>query len=207
MGEVPKGRQGQSALIKGDKMYIFGGKTSLIFEVNEFWKFDLNTHRFSLIHDSLLEREEQTDQKDEKNKRKLSSTTSKFFSRPKRTQIIAEDKESRGKISGKSSKSEAWSEIEKIVMEDKQVKLMCNSVIFSVTKEDEEYINKEVSVNKEITQENIRTGEVPLPRDGHSAEIYNNKMYVFGGDRNKFPFNKIFVFDFEGYERYLNDKM
>jgi hypothetical protein len=37
---------------------------------------------------------------------------------------------------------------------------------------------------------------VPEPRDGHTAELYKeNMMVVFGGDRNKFTFNDIYIFN------------
>ena len=35
----------------------------------------------------------------------------------------------------------------------------------------------------------------PAPRCGHSATIYNNKMYIFGGTNGEFRFNDIWVFD------------
>ena len=31
----------------------------------------------------------------------------------------------------------------------------------------------------------------PPARDGHSSLIYQNKMYIFGGDRNCMPFNDL----------------
>jgi hypothetical protein len=39
-------------------------------------------------------------------------------------------------------------------------------------------------------------GSVPEPRDGQSCVLFEgNKLVVFGGDRNKFPFNDLFIFD------------
>jgi hypothetical protein len=35
---------------------------------------------------------------------------------------------------------------------------------------------------------------LPQPRDGHSAEVFNNQIFIFGGDRNKFPFNDLYSF-------------
>jgi hypothetical protein len=37
-------------------------------------------------------------------------------------------------------------------------------------------------------------GNVPFPRDGQSAEIYSNLIIIFGGDRNKFPYNDLYTF-------------
>lgn len=43
------------------------------------------------------------------------------------------------------------------------------------------------------------TGEVPMPRWGHSASIYEGKMYVFGG-RNCDDLNDFFAFDTATYQ-------
>jgi hypothetical protein len=43
-------------------------------------------------------------------------------------------------------------------------------------------------------------GSVPMPRDGHSSLLYYDTMIVFGGDRNKFPLNDLFIFHLENYE-------
>ena len=36
---------------------------------------------------------------------------------------------------------------------------------------------------------------MPLPRDGASLQCYENKLYIFGGDRNKYPFNDLYIFN------------
>ena len=38
-------------------------------------------------------------------------------------------------------------------------------------------------------------GELPEPRDGQSVCVEGTDLYVFGGDRFKFPFNDLFVLD------------
>lgn len=43
----------------------------------------------------------------------------------------------------------------------------------------------------------IKSSMLPNPRDGHSAHIYAGYMIVFGGDRNRFPFNDLFAFKLE----------
>lgn len=32
-------------------------------------------------------------------------------------------------------------------------------------------------------------------KDNHSAVLYNSKLYIFGGDRHKMPFNDMFELD------------
>ena len=41
----------------------------------------------------------------------------------------------------------------------------------------------------------IRYGIVPAPRDGHTMNAYNNMIIIFGGDRNKFPYNDLFTYN------------
>ena len=54
--------------------------------------------------------------------------------------------------------------------------------------------NEKAMINKESV---FIIGSVPEPRDGQSCVLFEgNKLVVFGGDRNKFPFNDMFVYDF-----------
>ena len=50
---------------------------------------------------------------------------------------------------------------------------------------------------KEKLNENIEKikGEIPEPRDGQTACVDGTNIYIFGGDRFKFPFNDLFVLD------------
>ena len=41
------------------------------------------------------------------------------------------------------------------------------------------------------------TGEAPSPRYGHTANLYNKKMYVFGGWNGKTYFNDVIIYDLE----------
>lgn len=37
-------------------------------------------------------------------------------------------------------------------------------------------------------------GNLPHPRDGHSAAVFGDKMIVFGGDRSQMPFNDVYSY-------------
>mmetsp|Transcript_48099 Transcript_48099/g.35304 ORF Transcript_48099/g.35304 Transcript_48099/m.35304 type:complete len:94 (+) Transcript_48099:1218-1499(+) len=37
----------------------------------------------------------------------------------------------------------------------------------------------------------------PNPRDGHTSFVYQNKMFIFGGDRHHMPFNDLFFLQFD----------
>ncbi len=54
------------------------------------------------------------------------------------------------------------------------------------------YIFDKNSFTKEL--EKIRSGIVPAPRDGHTMNIYNDMIVIFGGDRNRFPYNDLFTY-------------
>jgi len=40
-------------------------------------------------------------------------------------------------------------------------------------------------------------GNIPHPRDGHSAVVYGERMYVFGGDRGQMPFNDVYAYNLD----------
>lgn len=42
-------------------------------------------------------------------------------------------------------------------------------------------------------------GSVPMPRDGHSSLLYYDTMIIFGGDRNKFPLNDLFIYHLDNH--------
>ena len=50
---------------------------------------------------------------------------------------------------------------------------------------------------KEKLNQNVASikGELPEPRDGQTVCVDGTNMYLFGGDRFKFPFNDLFVLD------------
>jgi hypothetical protein len=54
---MPEARSGQSFIYHGktNSAYIFGGKTANLQEKNDLWKFNFNTEKFSILHDTLLE--------------------------------------------------------------------------------------------------------------------------------------------------------
>jgi hypothetical protein len=37
----------------------------------------------------------------------------------------------------------------------------------------------------------------PSARDGHSSFVFNNKMFIFGGDRHHMPFNDLYFLDLD----------
>jgi hypothetical protein len=65
-----------------------------------------------------------------------------------------------------------------------------------------ETIGNQESNRKEVRQEIIYDdthrfiiGKKPCARDGQSVNIYNGKMFIFGGDRHLMAFNDLYMFD------------
>jgi hypothetical protein len=80
-------------------------------------------------------------------------------------------------------------------------KKMKNSIIYRMESkgENQSMIRKlTLLLNKtgSMDENRFRQGTIPFPRDGHTANVYGDKMIIFGGDRNKFPFNDLFTFKF-----------
>ena len=51
----PKPRSGTSISYINNSIYLFGGKTGNLNEANDFWRYDMGSKQFTLIHDTLLE--------------------------------------------------------------------------------------------------------------------------------------------------------
>lgn len=65
-----------------------------------------------------------------------------------------------------------------------------------------ETIGNQEASHKELKQEIIYDethryiiGKKPCARDGQTVNIYNSKMYIFGGDRHLMAFNDLYQFD------------
>ena len=208
-GEIPKARQGHSALlIDNEQILIFGGKTGNIFEINEFWKFDLNTKRFSIIQGTLLQREGFTQQI--KPKVIIETLTNhnpyQTFYKLKKVQIKTENDENFNQTNGFNKNKEKRNPYEDIIMGDNKARNIKNSLIYKINSEDVNYINNLADNNKNLKFERFKYGEVPLPRDGHTAFMFKDRMFIFGGDRNKYPFNDLYFFDFIKEQNDLENK-
>ena len=194
-GEIPNPRSGHSCLIQGDNLFIFGGKVANIFEVNEFWKFDIKSNRFTLIHDTLLEMGNNEGKGIHKPKEKNVEYHDPYHTFYKLKKMNMPNKTAND-FYNNNKNNVHQNKYEDLVMKDYKAKIMKNSLIYRIEPEDQVFIKKLSHANQDIKLDKIRYGIVPVPRDGHSCFMIDDKMYVFGGDRNKFPFNDMFVYDF-----------
>ena len=198
-GEIPKARQGHTAILVDDNQILFfGGKTANIFENNELWKFDLELNRFDLIQATLLQREGFNRQV---KPRIISEETTNHnpyqtFYKLKKIYMRTEN----DNLLNKEKNTEKKNPYEDIIMGDHKVRNIKNSLIFQITQDDVTYINNLVESNKNLKFERFKYGDVPLPRDGHTSFMYEGKMFIFGGDRNKYPFNDVFFFEYKKFK-------
>ena len=63
--------------------------------------------------------------------------------------------------------------------------------------DDQLFLKQLNNIERTKKSETVRYGVIPAPRDGHSAFVFNDRMFIFGGDMNKFPFNDMFMFQFK----------
>ena len=241
----PKGRSGHSMVVIGDEFYIFGGKTGLIKESNEIWKFIPSTIQYECVHETLLEqftREELSkisaeNKKDEKkfkwltrsdvekrtnpsfNSFKSEAELDKEKERKKKKKEMQKNKNNQQgmntlkmtkvdknkkntkkpeKKSDKNNNKDGEGKYSEQVLCRPNVIKMRKTLIFTSNPDKiKEGLNILSKDEKEKLNENIERikGEIPEPRDGQTACVDGNNIYIFGGDRFKFPFNDLFVLD------------
>ena len=238
----PKGRSGHSMVCIGDEFYIFGGKTGLIKESNEIWKFIPERTEYECIHETLLEqftKEELSkisaeNKKDEKKFRWLTrgdieKRTNPSFNSYKSEAELEKEKARKKKKETMKNNQQGMTTVKNVKIDknkkttkktDKKAdknnnkdlegkytdQVLCRpnvvkmrkTLIFTsnpdkikeglniLSKDEKEKINEQIARIK---------GEIPEPRDGQTACVEGNHIYIFGGDRFKFPFNDLFVLD------------
>ena len=240
----PKGRSGHCMVCIGDEFYIFGGKTGLIKESNEIWKFIPERNEYECVHETLLEQftKEELSQisaenkKDEKKFRWLTRsdvekrTNPSFNSYKSKSEVEKEkDRLKKKKELEKKNAQQGTTKV-KMVKTDKNKKatkknekkneknsnkdlegkyteqVLCRPNVVKMRKtliftsnpdKIKEGLNILAQDEKEKINEKIERikGEIPEPRDGQTACVDGNSIYIFGGDRFKFPFNDLFVLD------------
>ena len=221
----PEGRSGHSMVCINDTFYIFGGKTGLIKESNEVWKFNPNDIFYECVHQTLLEQftKEELNRISAENKNdakgfrwlsrgEVEKRTNPSFNdnlkKSKKNNQKNDNKKSVGK-KGKGKKKEKNEtkntqnkDIEskyadQVLCRPNVVKLRKTLIYTSDPEKIKEGLDTLTKDDKDELNENISRikGELPEPRDGQSVCVSDNDIYVFGGDRFKFPFNDLFVLD------------
>ena len=218
-GICPLGRSGASFVEIGGMFYIFGGKIGLIKESNELWRFNPGTSKFELIHDSLIEKftaEELEKTKKISDEQKKTKKQFKLLTRhevEQRTNPLPfslknskvkknKQKEGEKNHTHNSSFTEVKQTHSNEVLSRPNVTKMKKSLIYTSSGDElHNALNQLGEDEKAMLDKDsgLIVGEVPEPRDGQTVNLYRgSKLLLFGGDRNKFPFNDLYFFDTQG---------
>lgn len=212
--EKPQGRSGHSMLECNNEIYIFGGKTSNFHETNEIWKFNPNSNsndntKFILVQDTILE--QYTDRelsegnsnpdldKAKQKKFKLLTFDQSMLTPEMLSRSMKLPKKHNNKSKFNSNSFDIKAICERELIKTPYCGKIKKSIIYNLDSETTLIKNK--LSNLAVTQFLTKTDQIveskpPTPRDGQSMIIYNNSFLIFGGDRNKFPYNDLYKFKF-----------
>jgi hypothetical protein len=205
--EKPSPRSGHSLLMVNNEIYIFGGKIGMFQECNDLWKYDISGNKFILLHDTTLEQftDEEIEEfkREENNKKKKKGNDFHFITRKEQddkinpySKLYSQNKPYNKKLLFKSQSTKDFNknEFENEIFVNPGYYQMKHSSIFNLDNKD---INAAITILDMFLP--YKTGDkgikIPLPRDGQSLDFYNNQLLVFGGDRNKYPFNDFYIFN------------
>ena len=97
---------------------------------------------------------------------------------------------------------------DELLYEEANFRCMKDSLIYNSESSDVNNLKifaKMMSNKNENMKQNSK-GFIPCPRDGHSSIISDNKLIIFGGDRDKLSYCDLYYFDINGYNEQKNDK-
>ncbi|CAG9331517.1 unnamed protein product [Blepharisma stoltei] len=167
-GQIPTGRSGHSAIVFKDDMVIFGGMRDITKETNDMFSFDFLTNTWTMFQFEFQIKDPVTpEQLEEYKKRKSINHNHKHKTVPEPTSPAKTPSLHISKSPDASPVGEGLSFLKKK-----------NSL----------YDGPPSPLEGRIR------GKPPHPRDGHSAVVVNNFMYVFGGDRHQMPFNDLYAY-------------
>ena len=206
----PKPRSGHSMCYQGNNtMYLFGGKVGNLNEANDLWKYDMLNRKFILLQDVILEQYNKAELQELTRKDAIAAGKKKPFKLLSKKEM--EDRKNpfsknyigrKGSVPKQLSKSQSTSNIKNRYEKE----IFANSGFHSI-KYSSIYTLDDKGVHQAIENLNAilpfkigknsgdqLSGHLPLPRDGQSMNVYEGNIVIFGGDRNKYPFNDLFLF-------------
>ena len=204
---LPSPRSGHSIILINNEAYIFGGKIGNFQESNDLWKYNINSNEFTLMHDTMLEQftDEEIEEfkKEEDNKKKKKGSDFHFISKKELddkvnpfSKLYTENKKcnKRFLFKSKSTKEINVNDYENEIFVNPGYYQMKHSSIFNLDNKDvnNAILTLDMLLPYKVGNEGIK---IPLPRDGQSFDLYDNKLIIFGGDRNKYPFNDLYCFN------------
>ena len=148
------------------------------------------------FNDNLNNEKKNKNQKDKKNDK----------SSPDKKTNKKNDKTKKAKAIKKSDKTDNKNGQNKDIEGKYSAQILCRPNVLKMRKtliftSDPEKIKKGLNILSQDEKEKINSeiqqikGELPEPRDGQSVCVEGTTIYIFGGDRFKFPFNDLFTLD------------
>jgi hypothetical protein len=189
----PSSRSNHSASVYQSNMFVFGGLDEDHSTLNDFWKLDLNRWEWINIQlkgDSPTARSGHSCQ--------IVGSTLILFGG------IKEIGHETNELFSCNLENCQWSlifhaevESEKNLNPSQLTTTLTSGVLRKSVDFSKIVKGKEESKERSgMVKDNEKVVVVPCARDGHSACIIDNKMYVFGGDKHQMSFNDLYVYSF-----------
>ena len=206
---APSPRSGHALVHANDEdniVYIFGGKIGNFQEANDLWKYDISSNKFIIINDTILEQyssEEMEEFLKEKNAKKKNKESEFHFISKKEiedklnpySKLYSDNKTISKRILFKSGSTKDFNknDYENEIMVNPGYYQMKHSSIYNLDNKD--FSTAIASLDMLLPYKTGDKGiQMPLPRDGSSIQFLENNLFVFGGDRNKYPFNDLYFY-------------
>lgn len=207
---VPNPRSGHKMCFYQDSIYLFGGKIGNFSETNDLWKLNPSTGAFTLLHDTMIEQYSQKelaeitlkDDAKSKDKKEFHLISKKEFEDRKnpfsKSYRGTKTKPLQPKLARSQSMIQMRNVYEKEIFTNSGFASMKGSAIYTLDDkgvfEAIDNLNGILPFKIGTNNELMISGHLPLPRDGHTMFVYEQMLVIFGGDRNKYPFNDLFMF-------------
>lgn len=175
-GSVPEGRSGHSAVVYKSVMLVFGGMKDLTKETNEMHGLNLDSGEWMIVQEERKIEDPVSAAQLEEYKKGKSPT--------RRTQAVTGGSPHSGSPMHRSA----------TLKQDSPVSPGDESPNTKKKRQPTHlYEGPPCPMLGRIV------GRAPYPRDGHSAVLLGDRMFVFGGDRYQMPFNDLYVFAVNDY--------
>ena len=219
----PEGRSNQSAVIRNDHMYIFGGTSEEGEKLSDMWKLDLRTYHWDQVigngdiptgrsgHSAVLYNDvmiifggmkDITKETNDMYSYQFDTNTWVLFQfehqikDPVSNEQLEEFKKSRMSPNKNGPSPTVKSPLLKKNTAESPTKLGNRRGTDSSPEGTIAMVKKKKTLYDGPASP--ITGRIrahpPHPRDGHSAVVSNNTMIIFGGDRHQMPFNDTYVY-------------
>lgn len=187
----PASRSNHSASLHKHKMFVFGGLDEDHSTLNDFWKLNLETWQW----ESILLKGDSPTARSGHSCQVVNDYLILFGG-------IKEIGHETNELFSCNLESNEWSlifhaEVHENYLQPSFLATTFSSAVLRKSVDFSKVVKgKEENKEKSLLKENEKVVNVPCARDGHSACLIENKMYIFGGDKHQMSFNDLYVYSF-----------